>query len=208
MNRHFEFEGPVGFNGDASAMVEGRPAGGVAGDPRVDVTASSSGTATEAVVKWFRSDKGYGFVEMSGGRGDAFLHLKALRAFGRETTSIGARLRVVVDDGPRGAQVKHVIDIDDSCAGPPPERGFSNGPHSFRRPARDVSSAFDLTGRVKWFDGARGFGFVAGDDFGRDVFVHCSILGPTGLSRLAEGQAVTMRVIETPKGREAVEISL
>ena len=64
--------------------------------------ASPSGTVTEAVVKWFRSDKGYGFVELAGGRGDAFLHLKALRAFGRETASIGAKLRVVVDEGSAG----------------------------------------------------------------------------------------------------------
>jgi CspA family cold shock protein len=40
------------------------------------------------------------------------------------------------------------------------------------------------------------------------VFVHCSVLGPAGLSRLDEGQTVTMRVIETPKGREAIEVSL
>ena len=80
-----------------------------------------------------------------------------------------------------------MIDIDESCAAPLAERGFSIGPRAFRRRDRELSSAVDLTGRVKWFDAVRGFGFVAGDDFGRDVFVHCSTLAPAGLSILAEG---------------------
>ena len=206
MDRDLEFEAPLGFNDVASEVLDGRPSGGVAGE--FAAVASSSGTVTEAVVKWFRSDKGYGFVVLAGGRRDAFLHLKTLRASGRETASIGAKLRVVVDEGPRGPQVTRVIDIDDSCAAPPAERGFSSGPRAFRRRDRDHSSTVELTGRVKWFDAVRGFGFVAGDDFGRDVFVHSSTLGPAGLSILAQGQVVTMRVIETPKGREAVEISL
>jgi cold shock protein len=77
-----------------------------------------------------------------------------------------------------------------------------------RRPSHDPSTAVDLTGKVKWFDGARGFGFVVGDDFGRDVFVHVTTLDAAGVSRLSEGQAVTMRVIETPKGREAIALTL
>ncbi len=204
MDRDHEFEAPLGFNHDAPAPDDERPPRAIGGG----AAASPGGTATEAVVKWFRSDKGYGFVELGGGQGDAFLHLKALRAFGRETATPGAKLSVVVEEGPRGTQVVRIVDIDKSCTAPPAARFFPAGPRAFRRPGRDVSSAFDLTGRVKWFDGARGFGFVAGDDYGRDVFVHCSVLGSAGVSRLAEGQSVTMRVIETPKGREAVEISL
>ena len=63
-----------------------------------------------------------------------------------------------------------------------------------------------MTGKVKWFDDARGFGFIAGDDFGRDVFIHSTTLGAAGIRGLVEGQAVSMRVIETSKGREAIEI--
>ncbi len=63
-----------------------------------------------------------------------------------------------------------------------------------------------MTGRVKWFDDARGFGFVASDDFGKDVFVHTTTLGASGVGRLSEGQTVSMRVVETPRGREAIAI--
>ena len=163
--------------------------------------ASTFGVASPAVVKWFNAEKGYGFVELADGRGDAFLHLKTLRLVGRETLPSGAKLRAIISEGPRGAQVTRVVEVDISSIVERTERAS-------RRPPHDPSTAIDLTGKVKWFDGARGFGFVASDDFGRDVFIHSSTLGASGVSRLFEGQAVAMRVVETPKGREAISIIL
>ena len=63
-------------------------------------------------------------------------------------------------------------------------------------------------GTVKWFNAAKGFGFIMPGDGGKDVFVHISVLGPSGISHLAEGQAVNMRVVDTPKGREAISLSI
>ncbi|HEY1886199.1 MAG TPA: cold shock domain-containing protein [Roseiarcus sp.] len=151
--------------------------------------------AVEAAVKWFNATKGYGFVELAGG-GDAFLHLKALREIGRQTLPSGAKVRVVARTGSRGAEVVKIVEVDTRSA---VER-------SPRRSPFDPSAAFDLTGKVKWFDDARGFGFIASDDFGRDVFVHSTTLDASGVQGLLEGQAVSMRVIETPKGREAIAI--
>jgi CspA family cold shock protein len=160
----------------------------------------AGGLTIEGTVKWFNAEKCYGFVELAGGRGDAFVHLKTLRQIGRETLPSGAKLRAVVRSGSRGAQVVRVIEVDTESAIERPERPP-------RRQTPDAATAFELTGKVKWFDGARGFGFVASDDFGRDVFVHSSVLGAAGVSNLAEGQAVSMRVVETPKGREAIAIT-
>ena len=186
--------GPRGFARGQEDAENGFGAPAAGGD------ALENGLTLEATVKWFNADKGYGFVELTDGRGDAFVHLKTLRQIGRETLPSGAKLRAVVRSGSRGAQVVRVIEVDATSAIERPERP--------RRPTPDASTAIDLTGKVKWFDGARGFGFVASDDFGRDVFVHSSILGAAGVSRLAEGQAISMRVVETPKGREAIAITL
>ena len=155
----------------------------------------SEGVAVEAAVKWFNATKGYGFVELAGG-GDAFLHLKALREIGRQTLPSGAKVRVVARAGSRGAEVVRIVEVDTRSA-------IERSP---RRSTFDPSAAFDLTGKVKWFDDARGFGFIASDDFGRDVFVHSTTLDASGVQGLLEGQAVSMRVVETPKGREAIAI--
>ena len=49
---------------------------------------------------------------------------------------------------------------------------------------------------------------MASETGGKDIFVHVSVLGAAGLTSLPEGQRVTMKVVETAKGREAVSIIL
>jgi CspA family cold shock protein len=172
-----------------------RIAGSVAPTQFDAVLPLADGVTVEAAVKWFNATKGYGFVELAGG-GDAFLHLKALREIGRQTLPSGAKVRVVARTGSRGAEVVRIVEVDTRSA-------IERSP---RRSTLDPSTAFELTGKVKWFDEARGFGFVASDDFGRDVFVHSTTLDASGVQGLLEGQAVSMRVVETPKGREAIAI--
>jgi CspA family cold shock protein len=168
-----------------------------------------SSPAVDAIVKWFKGDKGFGFVELSNGSGDAFLHIGALQAAGYETVPPGAKLKVQVTSSIKGAQVSRVLEVDTAGAAEraPPARSYGDAPRGPRR-APDPATAVSVTGTVKWFDDNKGFGFVQSNDGGKDVFVHISILGPSGIQHLAEGQPVTMRVVDTPKGREALSISL
>ena len=62
------------------------------------------------------------------------------------------------------------------------------------------------TGTVKWFNDAKGFGFLTPDDGGEDLFVHFSGIAMPGFKTLAEGQRVAFEVIEGPKGKQASNI--
>jgi CspA family cold shock protein len=61
---------------------------------------------------------------------------------------------------------------------------------------------------VKWFNTEKGFGFIARDDGGKDVFVHISALERSGLTGLGEGQRVVAEIVEGRKGQEAARVRL
>ncbi|RMI13401.1 cold-shock protein [Cellulomonas triticagri] len=63
------------------------------------------------------------------------------------------------------------------------------------------------TGTVKWFNAEKGFGFVAPDDGGPDVFAHYSAIQSSGYRSLEEGQKVQFEVTQGPKGPQASEIT-
>ena len=156
-------------------------------------------------LKWYNRVKRYGFVELSDGSGDAFLHVTALAGIGVSTLQPGETLELRVALGQRGPQVTEVISVDSSTAAPPrPPRGHFRSP-SDRQPSE---ASVQAMGTVKWYNSAKGFGFIAMDSGGRDVFVHASALQRAGITSLSEGQRVFIGVVEGRKGPEAASIQV
>ena len=62
------------------------------------------------------------------------------------------------------------------------------------------------TGTVKWFNDAKGFGFIKPDDGGEDLFAHFTAIKGTGFKTLKEGQKVSFDVTQGPKGKQASNI--
>jgi CspA family cold shock protein len=64
------------------------------------------------------------------------------------------------------------------------------------------------TGKVKWFNDQKGFGFIQRDDGGKDVFVHHTAITASGFRSLAEGQAVQFDIVEDAKGPKAQNVQV
>jgi CspA family cold shock protein len=164
-----------------------------------------SGPSVRATVKWFNSEKGFGFVQLADGSGDAFLHMSVVERSGTSSVPPGATLEVRTSPGPKGPQVTEILSVDTSTALQEPARRA--------RPERPAYKPTDRAtveelGTVKFYAAERGFGFIVRDLGGKDIFVHASALSRAGISELAEGQRVAVDLVESGKGPEAVSIRL
>ena len=63
-----------------------------------------------------------------------------------------------------------------------------------------------IQGTVKWFNDAKGYGFISPDDGSEDLFAHFSAINSQGFKSLKEGQRVRFEVVDGPKGKQASNI--
>lgn len=154
-------------------------------------------------VKWFNAAKGFGFVVSDQPGPDILIHINVLRAFGHNTITEGARIELVAQESPRGLQATEVVSIT------PTEDPDYHEPH-YAPPTHAVNAATTAgqfePARIKWFDKARGFGFVTIFGSTSDVFVHMETLRQCHISDLQAGEAVAVRVAEGPRGKMVAEI--
>jgi len=149
-----------------------------------------TGRRVEAVVKWFSPDKGFGFVACTESGVEAFLPIAALRRAGLEDVREGATLACEIGAGAKGPLVIAVLHVDRAPRAP-----------AATRPAQRL-------GTVKWFETAKGFGFIAPDGGGKDILVRAAALRRSGVTLLGAGQRVRVDAIEGPKGLEADKLVL
>jgi len=159
-----------------------------------------------ATVKWFNATKGFGFVSPVDGSADAFLHISALERAG--VGEVGEGATVVCDLGPgqRGPQVVTVHSVDTSTAAP--RRPAAAGGGRFEGAAPRGEPGPTVEGRVKFFSADKGFGFIAVDDGGKDVFVHIRALEKSGIRSLEPDQRVRMTITQGQKGPQAESVAL
>ena len=193
----FSTASPV--RGDGQTMMAPAPA----------ASGAASGELVRALVKWYVPAKGYGFLTPVDGSGDLFCHAAVVEASGRQTLPQGAAVTCEIAQGEKGLQVSRIVDVEAvpgnnnyPLNGPPPVSHGSAWPD--REPA---GPSVEILGTVKFYDPARGFGFVVPDEGHREVFVHMSVLARSGLDDLMPGQRVSVWVEEVLRGLQATELT-
>jgi cold shock protein len=170
--------------------------------PFAPTAAPSESAPVQGAVKFFHAEKGFGFIALQSG-GEVFFHVSRLKAAGLSDAPEGAAVTVKIGPGRKGPEVVEILEMSEAAPRP---AGASQAAQRSDPPAQ--TEAAEVTGTVKWFNPAKGFGFVRVGDGQKDVFVSARTLAQAGLDDLREGQRVKMNVIVGQKGPEARSISV
>ena len=172
------------FSGGGNRGGSGGGAGAGGGANRMPAQVVGTGKGT---VKFFNSQKGFGFIQQDEGGEDAFVHISAVERAGLAGLAEGQTLEFnLVDRGGKvSAQdlqiVGDIIPVTDTGGGERSERPASGAPQ------RELTGE-KATGTVKFFNAMKGFGFLVRDDGQPDAFVHISAVERSGLTAINEGE--------------------
>lgn len=136
-------------------------------------------------VKWFDFSKKFGFVTLENEE-DAMLHISCLQNFKVTEVPKGSAITCTVESTKKGLSVKRVISLQ------PPE-SHVNGDNY-------------VPAQVKWFDMAKGYGFVTRGEDTVDVFVHVVTVKANDIVELKPGQDVMIVVQDSRNGPKAASI--
>ncbi|MEY4268879.1 MAG: hypothetical protein RLZZ58_95 [Pseudomonadota bacterium] len=200
-----------GFGGGAGAGGgAGRSGGGFGGGaPRgggMPAQVVGEGTGT---VKFFNPAKGFGFVARDDGGEDVFVHISAVEAAGLEGLASGQPLGfTLVDRNGKVSAIDIKIEGEPMALDTPsprsdaPRPGGAGGAPAGARGRRQLTGE-RTTGTVKFFNGTKGFGFIARDDGQADAFVHISAVQRAGMVGLEEGDRLAFDIEVDDRGKFA-----
>ncbi|MBA3813693.1 MAG: cold shock domain-containing protein [Alphaproteobacteria bacterium] len=154
---------------------------------------------TEAGVKWYLPEKGYGFLIQDHSLKDIMIHFSTLDAVKCPYIKEGDRVVCEIGAGRHGLQVLRVIEVK---YGSSETRSLSSFLNSRTTPF-DLENLEETEGVVKWFKPDKRYGFISPDDGEREIFFHVSVMLAAGYYFLSPGVRVSIKFSSTERGREA-----
>jgi CspA family cold shock protein len=155
-------------------------------------------------VKWFDPKKGYGFIVPEDGSSDVLIHQSHLRESGYESAPEGATILCEVVERAKGLQAVKVLDLDTTTA-VVHEENPTTAAKNVRGKVEAEEDNADV--EVKWFNRAKGFGFVTRGMGTPDIFIHMETLRAKGLKELIPGAKLKVSFGPGPKGLMVIEIN-
>lgn len=164
--------------------------------PSTDILLDRNASMPSGTVKFFNPAKGFGFISPEDGGADIFVHVSAVERSGLHGLNDGDQVAFEIERDRKTGKAA-AIDLKMLAAASPQGRASSNfsprdrrGPPPVERGRPAGQSAGSGRGVVKWFNPAKGFGFIQPAEGGGDVFVHISAVEQAGLNGLNEGQPI------------------
>jgi CspA family cold shock protein len=134
----------------------------------------------EGTVRWFDTERGFGFLFLGDGAEDLFVHAsEVMNDDGSKLLREGQVVEFELGEGDRGPQARRVRVTGDT----------------------DPGAALGVLGTVSWYEPGKGYGFITPDGGGAEIFAHSSAIVGGGV--ISEGQRVAFLVVEGEKGPQA-----